>query len=110
MDTYKELLIDESFFGAPAKGGKRGGADKTAVLISDSLTDEGKPKFAKMEVIENVDEETVLDFVESNIAKGSEIRVDGLSIYKPLVKKDILSNNKNITLKINLSVYIGLIS
>lgn len=81
------IEMDEAFFGAPAESGKRGrGTDKTAVLISVSLTDDGKPKFAKMEVIENADGDTVKEFTEANITKGSEIRADGLNIYKPLAK------------------------
>jgi len=81
------------FFGAPSSGGKRGrGTDKTPVLVSISLTDEGKPqyakiaKIAKMEVVEAVNCEVVSEFAKDNITKGSEVRTDGLSVYKTLAK------------------------
>jgi hypothetical protein len=82
--------IDEAFFGSPTEGGKRGrGTDKTAVFVSISLAKDGKPEFAKMKVVESadgetVDGETVNKFAEENIAKGSEIRTDGLNIYNSL--------------------------
>lgn len=77
--------MDEAFFGAPTEGGKRGrGTDKTAVLTSVSLTEDGRPKYIKMEVIDSVNGDTVKEFAENNITKGSEIRTDGLNVYKPL--------------------------
>jgi transposase-like protein len=83
MDNIVE--IDEAFFGSPTEGGKRGrGTDKTVVLVSVSLSEEGKPEYAKMEVVESVDKETVNEYVERTVNKGSEIRTDGLNVYKPL--------------------------
>jgi transposase-like protein len=82
--------LDEAFFGSPTEGGKRGrGTDKTAVFVSVSLTEDGKPGHAKMKVVEaeegeSVDGETVVKFVKDSIAKGSEIRTDGLNIYNTL--------------------------
>lgn len=79
--------LDEAFFGSPTEGGKRGrGTEKTAVLVSVSLTKEGKPEHAKMKVIEtdegeSVDGVTVKKFVEQAVAEGSEIRTDELNIY-----------------------------
>ncbi|OGO79842.1 MAG: hypothetical protein A2Y21_00875 [Clostridiales bacterium GWC2_40_7] len=44
--------LDDGFFGSPDVGGKRGrGTSKMKVIIGISLTDEGKPQFAKMEVV-----------------------------------------------------------
>jgi DNA-directed RNA polymerase subunit RPC12/RpoP len=66
--------LDEAFFGAPAEGGKRGrGADKTAVFVSISLSDEGKPKYAKMEVTDSVDGASALKYAEMNIAKSGRM-------------------------------------
>jgi transposase-like protein len=82
--------LDEAFFGSPTEGGKRGrGTDKTAVFASVSLTEDGKPGFAKMKVVEtadgeSVDGKTAVKFVKESIAKGSEIRTDGLNIYNTL--------------------------
>jgi hypothetical protein len=77
--------MDEAFFGAPTEGGKRGrGTDKTAVFVSVSLTKDGKPGFAKMKVVEiddgeAVDGENAKKFAVASVAKGSEIRTDGLN-------------------------------
>lgn len=77
--------FDDAFFGASSCGGKRGrGTEKTAVLVSVSLTDDGKPRHAKMEVVENVDGDTVTKFAKKNIISGSEIRTDGFSTYSVL--------------------------
>jgi transposase-like protein len=82
--------LDEAFFGSPTEGGKRGrGTDKTAVFLSVSLTEDGKPCHAKMKVVaadknESVDSETAVKFAEESITKGSEIRTDGLNIYNTL--------------------------
>ena len=87
---------DDAFFGAPAEGGKRGrGTDKTAVIVSVSLTYEGKPKYVKMEAVGHVDGETVTNFAVNNIKKGSAVRTDGLNIYKPLVKQGYILKQKN---------------
>ena len=55
-ETYKlsgVIELDEAFFGSPTEGGKRGrGTDKTAVFVSVSLTDDGKPRYTKMKVVE----------------------------------------------------------
>ena len=85
LDAIVEL--DDAFFGGASPGGKRGrGADKTAVLVSVSLTDDGKPKNAKMEVVEAVDGDTVSVFAQKSISAGSEIRTDGFPSYAPLQK------------------------
>ena len=90
LDGIVEL--DEAFFGSPAEGGKRGrGTDKTAVFVSVSLTKDGKPEFARMKVVESgdgesVNGETARKFVGAAVAKGSEIRTDGLNIYNALAK------------------------
>jgi transposase-like protein len=77
--------MDEAFFGAADEGGKRSrGAKKTAVMVSVSLTADGKPQFARMKVVESVNGATALSFAESTADKGSEVRTDGLNIYPAL--------------------------
>ena len=79
------IELDDAFFGAPTEGGKRGrGTDKTAVLVSVSLTEEGKPCHAKMRVVDAVDEESISTFADECIDKGSEVRTDGFRAYSPL--------------------------
>jgi len=83
--------LDEAFFGAPSEGGKRGrGTDKTPVLVSVSLNDEGKPQLAFMEVVDTVDGEAVEDFASNNVAKGSEMRTDGLRVYNVLASENYI--------------------
>jgi transposase-like protein len=80
--------MDEGFFGGTAEGSKRGrGTDKTAVLVSVSLTDGGKPKFARMQTLDAVDGETVKAFSKGRILPGTEIRTDGLAVYNCLAKE-----------------------
>lgn len=87
-----KVELDEAFFGSPAKGGKRGrGTDKTAVFVAVSLTEEGKPRFVKMKVVEvdegeAVDGKTARECAEKAIDKGSEIHTDGLRIYAGLAE------------------------
>ncbi|WP_051314589.1 IS1595 family transposase [Alteribacter aurantiacus] len=77
--------LDEAFFGAPKKGGKRGrGTDKTMVLAAVSLTDDGKPNFAKMEVIPDAKSTTLVNFAYREIAPGTEIRSDAHRSYPKL--------------------------
>jgi transposase-like protein len=79
--------MDEAFFGAADEGGKRGrGAEKTAVMVSVSLTGDGKPGFARKKTVDSVDGAAALGFAEATVAKGSEIRTDGLNIYPILAK------------------------
>jgi len=93
--------LDEAFFGSPTEGGKRGrGTDKTAIFASVSLSKERKPQFAKMKVVcddegDSVDGEAVIKFVDEAIAKGSEIRTDGLNIYNTLPENGYMHNPKN---------------
>ena len=93
--------LDEAFFGSPTEGGKRGrGTDKTAVFASVSLSDDGKPGFVRMKVVEtdegeSVDGETALKFADEAIAKGSEIRTDGLNIYNKLPDNGYKHSPKN---------------
>jgi len=93
--------LDEAFFGSPTEGGKRGrGTDKTAVFAAVSLSDDGKPEFAKMKVVEtddgeSVDGKTVKNFVNEAVAEGSEIRTDGLGIYNSLTENGYKHNPKN---------------
>jgi transposase-like protein len=77
--------MDEAFFGGPAEGGKRGrGTEKAAVLVSVSLTEWGKPKYARMKVLESVDGAAVKEFSRAHVKPGAEIRTDGLNIYSRL--------------------------
>jgi len=77
--------IDDSFFGAPAEGGKRGrGTDKTPVVAAVSIDKQGRPQFVKMLVAKKIDGETLTEFASENIAVGSSIFSDALRPYNAL--------------------------
>ena len=79
--------LDDAFFGSPDEGGKRGlGTSKMKVIIGISLTDEGKPQFAKMEVVDNIDSSTLKKTAQENIEPGSIIKSDGYKSYGVLKK------------------------
>ena len=77
--------LDDSFFGSPSEGGKRGrGTDKTPVVIGLSLDEEGHPEYIRAQVVESIDGDELLAFADGNICKGSEIRSDGFRSYNKL--------------------------
>lgn len=83
--------MDEGFFGGTAEGSKRGrGTEKTAVLVSVSLSEWGKPKFARMKILESVDGKAVKAFSKERVKTGSEIKTDGLNIYNCLAKEGFI--------------------
>lgn len=88
--------MDESFFGGTREGGKRGrGTEKTAVMVSVSLTEQGKPCHARMKVVKSVDSDTVKEFSKSSIKVGSEVRTDGLAVYNCLADEGYRLVQKN---------------
>jgi transposase-like protein len=75
--------VDESYFGGPCEGGKRGrGTDKTPVLVAVSLDKRGRPLYAKREIMKNVKSETLMEFARHNIEEGSTINSDAYGAYK----------------------------
>ena len=85
--------MDDTYFGAPAKGGKRGrGTEKTKVVVGISLNSLGHPLFAKMKVVENLKGETLLDFARNFITQGTNIVSDGLNSYRVFTSSDFIHN------------------
>ncbi len=83
--------IDEMFIGAATEGKKRGrGTEKTPVLVAVSYTPvKGKEEvtgFAKLQAVDDIDEETVIKFIKANVEPNTTIRTDGLSVY-PTIEK-----------------------
>lgn len=81
--------FDDSYFGGPGKGGKRGrGTNKAKVLTALSKDEEGKPQFLKMRVVPNLKGLTVGKFARAAVAEGSTIETDAMRSYrKPLSEK-----------------------
>ena len=78
--------LDDTYFGAPTEGGKRGrGTERTKVMVAVSKTENGKPDYLKMKVVDNLKGETVGDFAKAYIVKGSTVQSDAYRSYrKPL--------------------------
>ncbi len=81
--------MDDTYFGKTKKNGKRGrGTSKTKVIVALSKDDDGKPKFAKMQVIPNLKGKTIAGFVKDSITEGSVVQSDAYHSYrKPLAEK-----------------------
>jgi transposase-like protein len=89
-DKYKLdgiVAMDEAYFTGRENNGntpkKRGrGTDKSKVIVAVSLTEDGKPKYVRMKVVDNFRAKTIEDFAEKYIEKGSKIITDGFKSYK----------------------------
>jgi transposase-like protein len=76
------IEVDDSYFGGPKSGGKRGrGTEKTSVIVAVSLDEEGKPGFTRMAISPNLKSDTLVAFAEKNITEGSTISSDAYSSY-----------------------------
>ena len=81
--------LDDTYFGRSKKGGKRGrGTAKTKVMVALSKDENGKPQFAKMQVVPNLKGTTIAKFTKCSIAEGSVVQSDAYRSYrKPLADK-----------------------
>jgi len=79
------IQLDDSYFGGPKKGGKRGrGTQKAKVVVGLSTNDAGNPEYIKMEVVSNIKGVTLLDFATRQIVEGSAIESDAYRSYQIL--------------------------
>ena len=81
--------MDEMFIGAPTEDKKRGrGTEKTPVLVAVSFVpaEDGKEYmgFAKLQALQTIESDVIVDFSKKHIERGTVIRTDGLSVYPPL--------------------------
>ena len=97
--------LDDTYFGAPTEGGKRGrGTEKAKVMVAVSKAEHGKPGYLKMKVVDNLKGKTIGDFANAYIVKGSIIQSDAYRSYrKPLAdvfdhQHEVFDSNSN-TLK-----------
>jgi len=81
--------LDDSHFGGPGEGGKRGrGTPKSKVIAGLQVDDDGKPQALKMRVVQNLRSKTIGLFAAENIVAGANIRSDSFRSYrKPLAEK-----------------------
>jgi len=79
------IEVDEAYFGAPTLGKKRGrGTDRTVVLVSLAVSDDGRPRFARLHLIADVKRTTIEDALEAHTTESNEIHTDALSTYQGL--------------------------
>jgi transposase-like protein len=80
--------LDETYMGGPTAGGKRGrGTEKSLVQAALSLDSAGRPEYIKMQVIDDLKQETIARFVQEHIHEGSVISTDGYSSYGAALAK-----------------------
>ncbi len=85
FDAYV-IELDDAYFGAPRSNGKRGsGTDKTSALAAVSLTEQGHPRFLKMQVSQ-LDTESVSTVTQQIIPPGSEIHSDALGSFRSALR------------------------
>ena len=81
------IELDDAYFGAPKSNGKRGrGTDKISALAAVSLTDEGHPRFLKIQ-ISSLDAESVRAVARQVIRPGSEIHSDALRSFRAALQE-----------------------
>ena len=77
--------VDDAYFGGKKKGGKRGrGTKKSKLLVAVSKTDDGKPKYLKMQLVPNLKNKTIKEFAAINIKEKSVIQTDSYHSYRKL--------------------------
>jgi len=78
--------LDDAYFGAPKPNGKRGrGTEKTSALVAVSLTEQGRPRFLRMQV-SDLDAKSVAGVAQRTILSGSEIHSDALGSFRTALR------------------------
>ena len=81
------IEFDDSYFGRPTVGRKRGrGTEKAKVFVALSLSESGNPLYLKMMVTPNIKRASVKKFAQSAFAEGSTVRSDGYRSYIPALE------------------------
>jgi len=99
-ENAEELLaglveMDDSYFGGPKPGGKRGrGTSKLKVVAALSKNEKGHPVKLKMQVVPNLRSKTLLKFVNNSIAAGSVIQSDAYRSYRKLLNENYIHEYK----------------
>lgn len=79
--------MDDTSFGAPTEGGKRGrGSDKTKAVASLSITETGNPLYLKMQVVEDLQASTLSEIARNRIAPKTIVSTDLFRSYNQLGK------------------------
>ena len=84
------IELDDTYIGGKAKGGKRGrgASNKTVVLAAVEVPKNKKPRFAMLEVVQNLETDTIKPLVEKRIQKLATLKTDAYSPFQFLPKKE----------------------
>ena len=89
------IEVDEAFIGAPGKGGKRGRGAENKVLVAIAVEiNDNKTGRIRMKVIDNASSESLHEFIDAAIDKGSKIITDGWRGYNGLIEKGYFQETK----------------
>ena len=81
------IEFDDTYFGGPTVGKKRGrGTEKAKVFVAASLDERGNPLYAKMRVTQNIKRASVKKFAQVAFVQGSTIHSDGYGSYIPALE------------------------
>ena len=81
------IEFDDTYFGGPTAGKKRGrGTEKAKVFAAVSLDERGNPLYAKMRVTQNIKRASVKKFAQAAFAPGCTIHSDGYGSYIPALE------------------------
>ena len=81
------IEFDDTYFGGPTVGKKRGrGTEKAKVFAAVSLDERGNPLYAKMRVTQNIKRTSVKKFAQAAFVQGSTIHSDGYRSYIPALE------------------------
>ena len=81
------IEFDDTYFGGPTVGKKRGrGTEKAKVFVAVSLDEWGNPLYAKMRVTQNIKRASVKKFAQAAFVQGSTIHSDGYGSYIPALE------------------------
>ena len=81
------IEFDDSYFGGPTAGKKRGrGTEKAKVFVALSLDEQGNLRFLKMRVTPNLKQASVKKFANAAFTDGSVIHSDGYRSYIPALE------------------------
>ena len=81
------IEFDDTYFGGPTVGKKRGrGTEKAKVFAAVSLDERGNPHYAKMQVTQDIKRASVKKFAQAAFAQGSTIHSDGYRSYIPALE------------------------
>lgn len=81
------IEFDDTYFGGPTVGKKRGrGTEKAKVFAAVSLDERGNPRHIKMQLTQDIKRTSVKKFAQAAFAPGSIIHSDGYRSYIPALE------------------------